>query len=280
MEIVVNTNIFIRKLLRVYNMSSPREPTRRMFKYAEFFGPAFYNASQVFRMLYGPRQQDVHTEVLVSLLDRNLSMDIRDDERARAIRTLLDDIALHFSDADDRLMESAKRGLPADYAAIDAKASEWIRRIFGFELPERLDVIFDIAPMMGQGSCISDSPPLVALSYPEYGIQNIGVLLHEMIHYLISKAGMKERLRNSDPLLEETLADYFCPGGILDEKVGLLGQEMNLEDHQRQQVSFRPESKQLSDKLMPLMKEYLLICGDETIWKFLEDKGILTRLGN
>jgi hypothetical protein len=280
MEIIVNTNVLIRKLMRVYNLSSPIEPTLRMLKYADFFGPDFYKASLVLRMLYGPRQQDVHTDVLVSLLDRNVSKDTKGDERANELRSLLEGINLQSMKIDAELSESAKNGLPRDYANIEAKASEWIKKIFGFELPERLDVIFDINPRSGQGLFISDSPPLIALSYPEYGISNVGVLLHEMMHFLISKNGMKARLRNADPMLEETLNDYFCPGGILDEKVGLLDKKMNLEAHQKEQVMFRPASRQLSDRLMPLMKEYLLICGDETIWKFLEKKGILANPGN
>ncbi|MEM3181036.1 MAG: hypothetical protein QXY86_01485 [Candidatus Micrarchaeaceae archaeon] len=256
-------------------MTSPREPTNDLFKFADFFTPNFYKAAKVSNMIYWQGQENAKSDLLLSLLDKNVSKKGK-DERIQKIKGLLNDITLQTVIKDDKKLKTAKSALVKDYTKYDMAASSWIRKIFGFRLPDKLDVILDITPFFGQGMLISDNPPLVALSYPKYKTSNVSTLLHETLHYLIRKNGLRDKLLDSDPILEEALLDYFCPHGILDEKVGLLKHKLDLEKHHRQQVQQRPASKHLSDQLLPLLKEYYQICGTETIWEFLRRKNVLS----
>ncbi len=270
MEIIVNTNPLIRKFLRIHYMSSPREPTKDLFKFADFFTPNFYRAAQISDMIYGQDRRGVESALQLSLLDRNIS---RDDEYSKDFKDLLESIDIQSITTSTELVEAAKNKLIEDYAKFSNAISTWIEKIFGFKLPDRLDVILDMSPWFGQGVFISDDPPLVAVSIEKYETRDIGILLHETLHYLMRRNGMSGKMQGIDPVFEETLMDYFCPYGILDEKIGILGHEMDIEGHSKQQIRLRPLSAQLSKKMLPLMEEYYRICGNETIWDFLRKKG-------
>lgn len=275
MKIVVNTNTLIRKFLRVYYMTSQREPTSDMFKFADFFSETFYKAAETAEVIHDLSRYDGEglSKVWLSLFDRNLQSS-QSEERVKKIKSLLDQIDIPISEPNDATVSVSKKELLSDYEKYEAKIRNLIKRVFGFSLPESIDVILDIAPRFGQGKFLEENPPIIALSYQKYTSGCLSTLLHELLHYLISKNNMSSVLYAKDPNFEEALLDYFSPHGIFDEELGISG-KIDLEKHQAQQVQNRPASATISKKLLPLIKEYINKPQKETVWEFLKRKEML-----
>jgi hypothetical protein len=159
--------------------------------------------------------------------------------------------------------------LAEDFKNHEEKIGVWLLRIFGFKLPGKIDLVLDCTHgRNSNGSCLSPNPSIVSLQIESYNNGYPGVLLHELLHSLIGKDGS---IIGAAKNFEEALLDYFAPQGVLDEKVGLI-KTLDIDEHQKSQERGRPYSIEESRRLLPVIKEYYKICGEKTIWRFLEEK--------
>ena len=162
-----------------------------------------------------------------------------------------------------------------DFSYKKDEISFWLRKIFGFKLPIKLDIVLDYFERKGiHGTSIISNPPLIALQLNKYRKSCVTIVLHELLHSLIREHRLLRTKKFQQRYFEEALLDYFVPYGILDEKIGLI-KYLDIEKHQIEQDRLRPYASNESRRLLPLIKEYYKICGKETIWSFLKEKGIL-----
>ena len=70
---------------------------------------------------------------------------------------------------------------------------------------------------------------------------------------------------------EEALLDYFCPYGIISEKIGLI-KRSTLKDYHQHNIKSRPYSAKISGVPLPIIKDYYKNINNSTIWEFLNDK--------
>ena len=270
MDLIINTNRAIRNFFLIRELFSRREPTSDMAKFAMFFNDNFRDASLIQNKI-NKLDSERRNALFTLLLDRNINRADDSDPEIKSIISSLADMQLEINS--DESTSDAASMLAGQYKKLESNLASWISKIFGFDLPNHLDVLLYVGPFFGQGRYITANPPAVSLAFEEYKESKISVLTHELLHYLIEKSGIKTDLAAVGQSFEEALLDYFCPNGIMDEKLGLIS-KLDLDAHQRIQSALRPASKSSSEKLLPAIKEYYKQCGDTTIWDFLKRRQI------
>lgn len=270
MELVFNTNNTLRKLVKIWNMFGPPDsPANRMIRYANFFGNDFYLASQINKNLNEIKNR---TELWTSLLDERVE-NIKHEKGDQLLINQLIKLKIPMEDGNNELFSNAKASIQKDFRKYEPEINKWLKKIFNFKLPGEANLILDYVPYGKKGfsgSAISYNPIIVSLEFSEYDKSMLGVILHEMLHSLISKDKKLQKFVNKKGY-EEPLLDYFSPDGILDWKIGLIN-TFNIEKHQRKQEESRPYAAEKSRSLLPHMKEYYDLCGKTTVWKFLQNK--------
>lgn len=98
----------------------------------------------------------------------------------------------------------------------------------------------------------------------------MGVITHELLHSLIDK--YEVLAPNDGSYFEEALLDYFCPNGILAEKLGLT-KKMDIGYYHSRNTNMRPYSLEMSKRLLSHIEAYYNISPKETIWQFLSERG-------
>jgi hypothetical protein len=169
----------------------------------------------------------------------------------------------------DELFKKMEEKITSEINEYWKQAGVWIKKIFGFELPDTLNILLDITERNGRhGLFISTNPPTIAIQVDKNdNLKNrfITPILHETLHVLLNQREMGG---------DEALLSYFAPHGILDMKLGL-EPEISIDELHRFQVANRLNIKPELDRLLPYIKEYYKICGEKTIWDFLKEKGYL-----
>ncbi len=275
MELAIETNRAIRTLYLISKLFSGRDPdmakfTQYMARYAMFFGDKLNNAALIQYMVNKLKPNEM-SELYNALFDKKISKTGKNPKIMEIVGSLTE---MQLDMGPDKVVEEAAKKLLSRYKKLEDNLSYWVSKIFGFSLPKQLHVILHVGPFFGNGDYIYSNPPTIALAFDFYKDDVLGILVHEMLHYLIDKNGMKARLANIDANFEEALLDYFSPDGILDEKLGLIG-KFDLDFHQRMQVSLRHASYQISERLLPIIKEYYKQCENVTIWNFLKSNHML-----
>ncbi len=275
MELSVSTDLVIRKFLHIHYMASPKEPSSNLFKFSDFLSPKFKLAVDTYELACSKSaSHSVPDEIWLSLFDGKKPSN---NPELSKLRNMLQEIDMSMLSEENTVVATAKADLLSDFKKFEPQIKEKIKNIFGFDLQEKLFVILDIANGFSQGMTLSRNLPMVALSYPAYSRKIISVLLHEMLHTLITD-NLKVSLSLKDYNLEEALLDYFAPFGMLDDQIGLRSSKLDIEKHAIQQQNLRPKAASISKDILNIMKEYQNICGNITIWEFLENKGVISQL--
>ncbi|MCL5239327.1 MAG: hypothetical protein M1286_02560 [Candidatus Marsarchaeota archaeon] len=281
MNVIFNTNENIRKLAGVWDMFGPPGSIGQLIaRHANYFGDVLYTAAMINDRL-GEMASNLakkHKETGViweSLLDRNYANTKKNPE-VRELALLLDKLDVHLEDEKGRHFRSIMAEMQKDLEANRKDMEEWVRKVFGFRLPQSIDIILNTAPIarnFSNGSSVSYDPFIITLDFYKYRKSVLGVIMHEVLHSLIRKHKLlKEDARRGYRPFEEALLDYFVPDGMLAEKLGLVP-KLNIKMLQEKSESNRRWASDESKRLLPAMEEYHKICGKSTIWSFLKKKG-------
>lgn len=277
MRIVFNTNDRIRKLVSVWNMFGPPDSiAAQLERYANFMGNEFYTASKInaeLHRLWNRRTRDKKS-IWARLLDNSVS-ETEKESRFSKLINLLDSLKIPMEDANGNEFRKMKDSLRRDVLHYEGRTRSLIRSAFGFELPDRINIVLDYALEVhgSGGSSVSYTPPIISLQLNRYGKGAIGVMVHELLHSLIKKyRPLDETDRDVHTKFEEALLDYFAPDGIIDYRLGLI-KKLNLEEIEKINGRQRPRAKEASERLLPYIREYNDIFGERTVWSFLKEKG-------
>lgn len=271
MEIIFNTNQYIRKLIATTQMLGvPNSQANGLDP--RFFGKDFYTSTLIFKEIGRISQSGKEKQMWSAFLDRNIEATKKLGEFANLI-SLAENLSIPLEGEGSGFFVGAKESLVKDFDDNEQGIGDWLRKIFGFELPGSIDIVLDRRhdKHTGGNSCKSDGI-LISLQLDGTDKSNVAILLHELLHSLIEKKAIIKRRGPENNYFEEALLDYFAPSGILDQRIGLV-KSLDVEEHQKWQAKLRPYSAEYSTKLLPVIKEYYGICGETTIWQFLKEKG-------
>jgi hypothetical protein len=155
-----------------------------------------------------------------------------------------------------------------------------IKQIFGFDLPNKIYIVINEGLYEnGSGGSALYSSNNLAISLDisrnhdsdKYVLNLITVVIHEMLHTLISKHNVINRKKDKE-YFEESILDYFVPYGILAEKLGIIEKKSIIYYHECN-VKNRKYSENISKKLLPVIEEYYKSKVTENIWAFLKKRG-------
>jgi hypothetical protein len=280
MELKFNTDQELRKLVFVYNLiGPPNSITRGMQGYPMFFGKNFFLATQIYTKVFESKDRDKIWRILLGGKDKKMAL-----EKAgmKDLAKLLTGIDIETLDPKDEFFATTAASLEKDWERQGHEAERLVRSVFGAKLPESITLLLTEFYGGGtQGGKICDDP--VVLSYSRNvrdernktgGNNNswVPVLIHETLHSILGRNGLIQRRWMQGSSFEEALLDFFCPMGMLTEKLGF-HERQTLEEYQKYNVRNRPSSKEMSDRLMPYMKKYHEMIGKMTVWEFLKGGG-------
>ena len=281
MEVIFNTNERIRKLAGIWDMFGPPNSIGRMIaRHANYFGDTVYAAAMISEKLDEiidnlSKKHIRRGTVWASLLDRNIA-NLKKPRRVREIISSLDNLDVHLEDERSNHFKRITKELRKSAKSNEKEMAKWVTKIFGFELPQSIDIVLNTAPIaqhFSNGSAVSYDPFIITLDFYKYRKSVLAVVIHEVLHSLIRKhRSLKEKPRNGVRAFEEALLDYFVPDGMLAEKLGFV-HKLDVKQLQKKTEVNRRWASRESKKLLPTMEEYYKICGQETIWSFLRKKG-------
>lgn len=269
MELVLNTNARIRKLVAVWNLFGPvNSPMRRMLEYdSRFLSKEIRVAHKVYKEMERLSGSKNDKDFWKAFLDRNQSSARK---KYSKLVKLLGTLKVPMGKEKGAFFRKTSRSLVKDLEVYNSRISIWVKKIFGFNVPHKVDLVLDRSPLKGdRGASLLSNPSIISLQIYRYDKRIIGVLLHEILHSLIGNSANLKSKRARCGYAEEALLDYFTPYGILDRKIGLTN-SLNIEKHQKEQERLRPYSAETSRALLSAIKEYYSACGETTIWSFLK----------
>lgn len=156
-----------------------------------------------------------------------------------------------------------------------------IRSVFGSDLPKAVTIILseDPGPNVVHGGALGinkeERTSIFGLGVGKLDKSSkdvvVPILIHEMLHNIID---LDDTLtKKARPIwFEEAVLDYFVSNGMMSAKLGLLP-EKEISQYNSENTKRRPYSKEISDKLLPSMKEYWENYGKKTVWHFLSERG-------
>lgn len=271
MEIIFRTDEDLRKLVAINEMFGPPDsPLRRVGGYAPLVSKEFYIAIQVFNFLQTLSREE-EDQVWLTLLGEKEAKKAFSGTALSDLRKLLAEIDFPLNEEGFRKVKHFSEKFRVNVA----NAEDWIKKIFGKSLPEKVVVIPFGYPLTfsSSGTVLVRSPVVVGMTMG-YRSEKVylGVLLHEILHALVRDEMKSSRLPGASNWFEEALLDYFVPDGILAEKIGLF-EKLDLEELKKKNLRCRRYAAGDSEKLFPIIKEYYEVCGKKTIWEFLRENG-------
>lgn len=271
MEIEFNTNNNIRKLIAVTNLLG-RPGFLLKGTGQRFFGKGFYTATEIFSEVCKITQNQEEGSMWAAFLDKNIE-DTRKTSHFSTVSNLLETLDIPTEDKASKFFIEMKSALAQDFKSFEGKIATWLVRIFGVNLPRKIDIVLDRnKDKWSSGNSLrSDIGVVIYLQTKRYSKDKLAIILHELLHSLIREKGLIEKKASENNYFEDALLDYFVPNGILDKKIGLI-ETLDIEKHQKEQEELRPYSLEASRRLLPLIGEYYAICGEKTIWQFLKEK--------
>lgn len=280
MELVFDHDKDLRLILGLYNTFGPPGAISRAEKsYPYVFGENFYHASVASRMAY---ELPGWLRTVAEFIHwKGEGLDSETQGKCKAIMDYARS-KLFRPEAPEPL-DAVAENLRENYKMAEEGIRREIRRIFGFELPERVSVVLSDSFYWqgGGGSFIAarKDDVLVSLEVSLSMAKNareakysVPVLLHELLHGLIDNYGVIESAGSDKPSnwFEESLLDYFVPDGIMAYRLGLR-KERTLKECSERSSAFRPYAKDVSKELLPLIEEYSRMEDAPTVWKFLSE---------
>lgn len=156
-----------------------------------------------------------------------------------------------------------------------------IKQTFGFDLPDKIYIVINkgLYDNGSGGSGLYSSSKNIAISLDiannqdsdKYILSLIAVVIHEMLHMLISRHNVINREKDKQ-YFEEAILDYFVPHGILAENLGII-EKKSIIDYHEHNIKNRKYAENISKKLLPVIEEYNKLKTKENIWVFLKKRG-------
>ncbi len=278
MELVFNTNKYLRKLASVWDLfGPPNSPARLLRAYdARFFGNPFYISAQIYDEMQKMAQSREGIRPLwFAFLDRNISTS-KSDKRFTSLTKLVASLEIPMEDENGVLFRRFIKTFKGDFETYEKESAMLVGKIFGFTFPERLDVVLDLRGGVARsGSSLIADPPTIAMHLDKYERSCITLMLHELLHALVRKNKIIRSDKQTPRWLEDAVIEYFVPHAIIDEKLGFID-SFNIDEFEKEREFARPYAAEEFRRLLPHIKEYYKICGKKTIWRFLEEKGFDT----
>lgn len=146
-----------------------------------------------------------------------------------------------------------------------------MKRIFGFNLPEKIFVIPKQNYNKGRsrGFMFNSKPVIITLTINNWNNEKelLAVMLHEILHAKILEKDIINRKKGNSIEFEEPLIQYFAPFGILSGESHLIKKD-SIENYNKRDYTRFIEVK---DKLLPIIKKYYEDGMKSTIWDYLKN---------
>ncbi|MDE1870331.1 MAG: hypothetical protein KGH71_05110 [Candidatus Micrarchaeota archaeon] len=282
MKISFRTDRNLRKLFFIYQLGAPGAITREMWEYPSLFGERLENSVKIYNRYI--RSKRYENKVWYALTSNNNPKIISQEEYSNLLR-LLAGVRGNLLEDNDPSFRKLSSGIGKEYKKNAERIEKHVMAVFGFKMPKSATIILseNWSPGSVNGGAMSSNKKNYSVIFGMgIGEQHrsdfkiiLGVFVHEILHKAIDMNGtLKEEKpgQRGREQFEEAVLDYFVPDGILSQKIGLVDQ-IEIEDCKRKMDRNRPDSKEISDRLLEPIREYYKSYGKETIWKFLAKRG-------
>jgi len=183
-------------------------------------------------------------------------------------------------------MNSISTEIVKAYDKYKEKIEYKVNKLFGIDLPKRLDLVTILIPKpeppsgaryLSGGGYLKDMGAIALRIYDDIDLDKempriIGLLIHEALHAAFNNSDIKNKPSNA---LEEALLRYFAPNGILSFLAGIT-KRFDLDEFYKNESMRIHNSEDLSEfsRLFPYMKEYYaqLSYGKQNVLDYLKDK--------
>jgi len=276
LDIILRTEKNLRVLFWISDLYGPPDTlTRGMQMYPIFFGKDFYLGSKIHKLAFdtGEGDNEAGDKILREFINNKI-----ESEDAKKVAELLNEMNLPIEKtSDDKFFMDTYNEISAEFNKHEPEIKKLVKQIFGLDFPNRISLI--IAENFARGSTFSggvifSKDPLLlgfTLSFDKVDKANIvGTMIHEIMHALFAQKSLINRKTIEGQYFEEALLDYFCPFGIISEKIGLIP-KMSIDEYQKHNLENRPYAVGISDTLLHIIEEYYDHIEDSKIWEFLKD---------
>ncbi|OJI08093.1 MAG: hypothetical protein BK997_01135 [Candidatus Micrarchaeum sp. ARMAN-1] len=274
MEIIFITNDRFRKLNMIFRLFGAGILTQAEKEFPAFFGKTMELSSHIFdESISIPGHQSVWDACFDSDPVAKLA------EIAPAVAGMLDKLDIPMADEKDPFFTELKDAINAGFSGNENAISNAIQSVFRFELPKRLVLIMDkygkITGSYGHKLAVNKDTGVIGYSISASALSRdrmepVSVILHEMLHVLISKYKIVKHMGDSKTF-EEAFIRYFAPYGMLTAKLGLQPDRW-FEDYLKQISGFKSYS--YFAKLTEVMSAYSRMPYGTDIWDFLDKNGL------
>jgi len=183
-------------------------------------------------------------------------------------------------------MKSISTEIVEAYNKYKEKIEDEVNKLFGIDLPKRLDFVTILIPKpespsgaryLSGGGYLEDMKVIALRIYNDIDLEKemskiIDVLIHEILHAAFDNSEIKNKPSHDQ---EEALLRYFTPRGIISLLTGLI-KTFDLDELYKNELKSIHNSDYLSEfrKLFPYIKDYYaqLSYGKQNILDYLTDK--------
>jgi hypothetical protein len=274
MNIEFNTSESARKML--YSLQIGRLPYA--FRISPMlFGKDFYESYLLYQKItdhYG-----APNKLFEKVIEKSPTSS--ESSESDSLNDLLQKIEFPLIPEDDPFFKKMKKGILSEFRMHDKELATYFMKVFGFHIPRRLVIILaeNHLPYASSGRALPSRHSDTSLAGYLIGRKSTGahrhssaVLIHEMVHSSLFNHKIINEKESDSGMFVEAVIDYFVPNGMLAHKLGLV-ERLTIDGFHRRNVRDRPESKSMSERLLPAMKEYEKNFGKQTIWDFLSENG-------
>ncbi len=267
MEVVLNTNQYIRKVVGISNAFGPPDSVfRQMLKYNSWIlGKPFYSACEVYKLTKSTAFDAAWTD----LLDSNIEDTLKTKKHPELLR-LLNAIELPTSKETDA---GEKRVLLILKKLLNKHCSEFERysnKTFELKFPDKINLVVELSRTFGTfGGTMPTKNMLISIEVHQNDPNPISVVFHEMLHALFKFNGIKFKTN----YIEEAFLDYFTLDGLLEKDLGFID-SFDAEKKHEFNVIHRRYAKAESDALLPLFSKYVIAGAQGSIWKAMKTAGM------
>ncbi len=273
MEISFITDDRFRKLNMIFRLLGAGVLPQAATEPPAFFGKELYLSSRIFEesiSIHG------HQSVWDACFDVNPGMKL--EEIAPKVVNMLDALDVPLKDSKDPFFTTLKDTITSGFSTNEKEIDEAMESFFRIKLPQKLVLIIDEysqkSNSFGHKLAVNSNTGIVGYCMGADVLKKdktepVSVLLHELLHVLISRYRIVKRV-NDNNAFEEALIRHFAPYGALTERLGFYP-HYEVEHHNKELSGI--DSLHDADKLVKVMAVYSKMPYGTEVWSFLAENG-------